>query len=192
MSDYLDHPLTLVGLCAVIGGILLLVTAWAFTGEYERGGRDSQHRRPRKLEPWHVEPSGERPIVPDTKVSARHRLDTVREETTNLGAYAADVASARARVVMIGPEGIEDGNHTRTTRRLRQVEKEHGEEEGRAHRERGEDESRPLEDGEEGSGDAEAPSLSWFRHPGTGEYIFVDAAGRQVEWDNGEEERYPS
>jgi len=193
LARWLSNPLVLVGLCAIIGGGLLLFVGWAFTGEYERGGRESVHRRPRQMKPWHREPTGEQATLPQTQAPARHRLDTVREETTNLGAYVdTRHTSARSRVVMIGEDGLERGDYPGTTRRVRQAEKEHGEEEGSEDRERRQDEGRTVEDGEEGGSDTEAArpvgdaNLRWFRNTVTGEIVMVNERGERIDWDSGE------
>lgn len=195
VARWLSNPLVLVGLCAIVGGGLLLFVSWAFTGEYERGGRDSVHRRPRRLEPWHVEPTTQSP--------ARHRLDDTQGRTTNLAGYAEQVKAARAMIpVPIARQGertVLDGDHAGTTRRVRQVEEEDGEEEGGSNRERGEDVRRPVADGEEGGAYPEAARPvargnaaylggheRFFRNTVTGEIIMVDGYGRRIEWDNGE------
>lgn len=187
--------LVIMGVCLIVGGILLFVTAWAFTNEYERGGRDSVHRRPRKPEPWHREPSGEYAAVPDTKVPARHRLDTVGERTTNLSAYTRHMSAARAMlpvpITRQGERVILDGDHAGTSGRVRQVEEVDEQEEGGADRERRQDEGRPVEDGEEGSGDAKAArpvgdGTRMWRNTVTGEIVMTDPYGRRIEWSNGE------
>jgi hypothetical protein len=195
LGAFLDNPMTIVCLCGIGGGLALGVCAWAFTGEYEKGGYESVHRRPQEMKPWHVEPSGERPIIPSTQAPARHRLDTIREETTNLGAWVDTLhASARSRVVMIGPEGIVDDeeasrtHRTGETGRVRRAPAEgHVEEEERPDSERGKLPCEAVADGEEGSAHEEVPAVvngnaRWFRNTVTGEYVFIDEAGHRVEW----------
>jgi hypothetical protein len=198
LGVFLDNPMTIVCLCGIGGGLALGVCAWAFTGEYEKGGYESVHKRPTlsKAKPWMLDTDGHAIVKPpDTQAPARHRLDTIQEETTNLGAYVDTLrATARSRVVMIGPEGIIDDeeasrtHRTGETGRVRRAPAErHVEEEERPDSERGELPREAVEDGEEGSAHEEVPAVvngnaRWFRNTVTGEYVFIDEAGRRVEW----------
>lgn len=193
LGRFLDDPLVLVALCAIGGGLMMGVVAWAFTGEYEKGGYESVHVRPKQMKPWSVEP-----IPVDTKEPARHRLDTTEGRTTRLDAYAR-TGSARARVVMIGPEGLSrdeeaSGTHrTGTAEYLRRSPVEGDEqEEGGEDRERGQLPREAVEDGEEGGADTEGPArptlagqARWFRNAVTGEYIFVDEYGNRIDFEAG-------
>lgn len=192
---WLSDPLVLVGLCAIFGGGILCAVAWAFTGEYERGGYESVHRRPdpKKAEPWMVD-SGGQPIVH----RPRHQFaGTPDERTRNLMPY---VAASRARVVYLKAleeeenaevekrEAARWSHHPGTSSRVRIAEEEDEQEEGREDRERGEDEGRPEGYGEESRAyPQEAPQVAtarerWFRNAVTGEYIFLDEYGRRVDF----------
>lgn len=197
LGVFLDNPITLLCLCAIGGGLAFGIVAWAFTGEYEKGGYEPVHVRPKTPEPWDREPdSGEFSVIAarvDTKEPARHRADTMGGETTRLDAYTR---TARARVVLIGPEGLSRDEEASGAYRagsaqyLRRATPEGDvEEEERPDRERGELPREAVEDGEEGGEDETVPPLAgqarWFRNTVTGEYVFVDEFGRRIDFEAG-------
>lgn len=163
--SFLSDPIGRVLVAAGVGFVLFGFLALVFTSEYERGGRSAVHRRPRKMEPWHVEP-----VRGLTQSPARHRASDMYGMTT-----------------MIGPslERIRRGNHTRPQGRLRQTQEIDGQEESRKDRERWQDESRAFRYGEEGrsypTSQVGERTIRWHHAAITGEIIIDD-----------EEERYPS
>lgn len=176
--------LVVIGVTFIVVGGLVMLLSKVWHDNYEAGGHDANHRRPRVLEPWHVEPSGENVIVTE-RPRPKHQLNGGPDEGTRRLMPVTN--AARSRVVLIGPEGIEDGNHAGTSGRVRQSQKEDEQEEGSEDRECRQDEGRPLEDGEEGGAYPEAARPvgveRWFRNTVTGEYIFVDRYGRRVDFD---------
>lgn len=174
LGEFLDDPIAVVGLCAFFGALIFGVLAWAFTGNYERGGYAPVHKRPAHPEAWHREPSGE--FAASTREPARHRADTMGGETTRIRGVA--------RVSITEPEGNTRGYHPFTPARVREPEAEDVKEEGGADCERWQDEERSYPDGEESSTDAPTEVNGYFRNTITGEMIFFDANGREVTFES--------
>jgi hypothetical protein len=177
---------TVIGFCAIGAGLCLL-GCWHLTRPED--GRKGDHRRPAPAaaKPWQLDTDGH-PIV---HVPAHRFAGTPGEETRRLMPITQ---AARARVVLIGPEGIIDdeeasrAHRARTEGRVRRAPAQgYDEEEGGADCERGQLPREAVADGEEGGADTEdaRPTLArWFRNAVTGEYIFVDEWGRKVDFDS--------
>lgn len=182
--------LVVIGVALIVFGGILVLLAKVWHDEYETGGHDPNHARPAAGDEkaWHREPSGEYLIRRGT-----HRLEGDSQEHTRR--LMPTTQAARARVVLIGPEGIERdeeasrAHRTGETGRVRRAPAEgHVEEEGGADRERGQLPREAVADGEEGGADesrsrAEVASARWFRNAVTGEYIFLDEHGQRITFD---------
>lgn len=192
LARWLDNPLVLVGLCAVVGGGFLFLIGVTFTNHYDRGGYERRHGetkdRPPTL-PDTDEPEADAATFPrfvPAPARHHHRFAGAPDEGTRR--LYPTTSAARSRVVMIGPEGIESGNHAGETGRVRPSQNEDVEEEGSEDRERREDEGGTIRNGEEGGAYTEAPQsvacpiAGWYRNTDTGEYVFVDEFGRKVDW----------
>jgi uncharacterized membrane protein len=180
-----------IGLALIIFGGILVLLAKVWHDEYEVGGHDPNHARPVRDEdakPWMLD-SGGHPIV--ERPRHHHRLEGDADEGTRR--LWPTTSTARSRVVMIGPEGIEDDeaasrtHRTGETGRVRRAPAEgHVEEEGGADRERGQLPREAVADGEEGGADPEGAraAVRVFRNDATGEIIMLDAEGRKIEWSS--------
>lgn len=80
----------------------------------------------------------------------------------------------------------DSGYHAIATARVRVPQEAYVKEESRAYRERWQDEGRPFPYGEEGRAHPEASQAitKIFRNDITGEVVFVDEAGRRVEFES--------
>lgn len=184
-------PLTIVGFCAIGAGLLLLCL-WHLnkpespSASIVRLDRDEFGNTFRRFEPAPTGKHADVRLARDTGHVGRRRYAGTEDEGTRR--LWPTTSAARSRVVTIGPEGIEDGDHARTARRIRQVEEEHVEEESREDRERREDESGTFPYGEESRAYPEASrevaQARWFRNSVSGEYVFIDEHGRRVDFDS--------
>lgn len=167
-------PWSILGVCLIVGGILLVAVerTWAYTDRYV-----ATRRRPRKLKPWHVEPTGEQGVI--TRHVPRHSYaGEPGQETRRLMPVTN---TARARVSTTESNGDDHAgqptqeHHAGTAGRVREAQGQgHVEEEGGADRERGQDEGGPVADGEEGSANAGAPEVAqWFHVLVTDEYVLL-------------------
>jgi hypothetical protein len=170
LGELLSDPIAVVGLCAFFGALIFGVLAFAFTGNYEKGGYEPVHRRPAVMEAWHREPSGEQAHLP------RHRADTMEGHTTRIRGVA--------RVSMTDSGGLTHGYHPFEAARVCEPEEEDGQEEGGADRERWEDEDRAYPHGEESRTDAPQEVNGWFKNTITGELVFFDENGREVTFES--------
>lgn len=167
---------TLIGFCAIGAGLCLLAIYWVTKDDYRPVRVRPESDRDAK--PWMLD-SGGQPIVK----KAKHRYEGAPDEGTRLLMPVTN--TARSRVVMIGEEGLERGDYPGTTRRIRQPQEEDVQEESREDSERREDEGRPLQDGEEGGTDEEAPGkVRAFRNDVTGEIIMLDEFNRRIEFES--------
>ena len=183
LARWLSNPLVVVGLCAIAGGLLLAFLAWAFTGEYEKGGYEERHAATKGREPTF--PATTEPEADAAVGRHHHRFAGAPDEGTRR--LWPTTNTARSRVVLIGPEGIESGeeearrtHHAGEDTRVRvDARKGHVEEEGGADRERGEDEGRAVAHGEEGGAhEEEARTLTgWFYVMPTDRFILLDSRG---------------
>jgi hypothetical protein len=185
LPDSPEGAFVLIGVVLIVFGVILAVLAHTWHVHYEEGGFDPAHERPKKPEPWHREPSGEFLIR-----RPKHQLNGGPDEGTRR--LMPTTATARSRVVMIGPEGIEDGQEAERAHRAGPegcVRRAPGagahEEVGRPDSERGQHAREAVTDGEEGGADAQGAKAveRFFKNTVTGEIIFLDAQGRRVDFE---------
>lgn len=175
---------------AVVGSLVALILWWGFRSEYHK---EPNHRRPDELKPWHV--------VPDTRVPARHRRETMEGDTTKLDYPRArqvgypkfvPAATIPTREVVSRGQGPHRAGPEGRVRRAQAL-RAH-EEVGRSDRERGHDTREAKPHGEESGAHPQTARqiasqeqigmkmVTRFQNRESGEITLLDSDGRVVDW----------